>query len=124
MFEVLFWLYLCNSVLLIVHEIDSAYWKEWELFRLPGGINFFLILHLPLVFLLMYGLVLVFQECTTGLVFSLIFGIGGMFAFTIHTMLIRMGRSEFKVPVSLSLLVAILMVSLVQVGVSIYILAT
>jgi hypothetical protein len=123
-FEVLFWLYLCNSVLLIVHEIDSAYWKEWELFKLPGGTNLFLILHLPLAFLLMYGLVLVFQEYTAGLVFSLIFGMGGMFAFTIHTIFIRMGRSEFKVPVSLFLLVATLMVSLVQVGVSIYIMAT
>jgi hypothetical protein len=33
----LFWCYLINSVLLITHEIESAYWKEWELFRLPGG---------------------------------------------------------------------------------------
>ena len=29
--------YFVNSVLLIVHEIDSAYWEEWNLFRLPGG---------------------------------------------------------------------------------------
>ena len=34
MFELLFWLYLVNAVLLITHEIDSAYWKEWELFKL------------------------------------------------------------------------------------------
>jgi chromate transport protein ChrA len=124
MFDVLFWIYLVNSVLLIDHEIDSAYWKEWDLFRLPGGINVFLILHLPLLFLLMYGLVLVFQEYNTGLVFSLVFGIGGVFAFTIHTMFIRMGRSEFKTPISLILLVTILLVSLIQIGVSIHLLAT
>ena len=27
--DTLFWLYLVNAVILIVHEIDSAYWKEW-----------------------------------------------------------------------------------------------
>ena len=36
MTDLLVWLYLTNAVLLINHEIDSAYWKEWELFKLPG----------------------------------------------------------------------------------------
>ncbi|MHA1463081.1 MAG: DUF6713 family protein, partial [Candidatus Heimdallarchaeota archaeon] len=30
----MFWLYMVNAVLLILHEIDSAYWKEWELFKM------------------------------------------------------------------------------------------
>ena len=34
--EILFWLYLTNTVLLIVHEMDSVYWKEWDSVR-PGG---------------------------------------------------------------------------------------
>jgi hypothetical protein len=38
MSEALFWLYLTNAVLLINHEIDSAYWKEWELFH-PASIS-------------------------------------------------------------------------------------
>ena len=25
------------AVLLIVHEIESAYWREWKLLRLSGG---------------------------------------------------------------------------------------
>ena len=33
MADLLLWLYLANSVLLINHEIDSAYWKEWDLFQ-------------------------------------------------------------------------------------------
>ncbi|MGD0589579.1 MAG: DUF6713 family protein [Bacteroidota bacterium] len=28
-----------NLTLLIIHEIDSTFWKEWNLFRLPGGIQ-------------------------------------------------------------------------------------
>ncbi len=55
--DLLLWLYLTNAVLLINHEIDSAYWKEWELFRLPGGIAGFLLLHFPLLFIVLYGLV-------------------------------------------------------------------
>ncbi|MCK4943301.1 MAG: hypothetical protein KAS65_06985 [Candidatus Aminicenantes bacterium] len=31
MTEVLLWLYLENSVLLINHEIDSVYWNEWKI---------------------------------------------------------------------------------------------
>jgi uncharacterized membrane protein len=119
MFEVLFWIYLVNSVLLINHEIDSAYWKEWELFRIPGGITGFLIIHLPLLFIVLYGLVLVFQQSFAGLIFSLILSVGGMFAFTIHTIFIKKGRSEFKIPVSLFLLVATLLVSIVQIGITI-----
>ncbi len=30
-------LYLANATLLVVHELDSVFWREWELFRLPGG---------------------------------------------------------------------------------------
>jgi hypothetical protein len=28
--KILFWLYLVNAILLINHEIDSAFWKEWD----------------------------------------------------------------------------------------------
>ena len=120
MFELLFWLYLVNAVLLITHEIDSAYWKEWELFKLPGGSTGFVLLHLPLVFLILWGLVLVFQRSLAGLALSLILSLGGIFAFTIHTMFIKKGRNEFNVPVSLFLLMATLLVSLVQAACTIY----
>lgn len=120
MFELLFWLYLVNAVLLITHEIDSAYWKEWELFKLPGGSTGFVLLHLPLVFLILWGLVLVFQRLFAGLAFSLILSLGGIFAFTIHVIFIKKGRNEFNVPVSLFLLIATILVSLVQAACTIY----
>ena len=59
MTDLLLWLYLANSVLLINHEIDSAYWKEWELFNLPGGITGFLLLHFPLLLFILWGLILI-----------------------------------------------------------------
>jgi hypothetical protein len=119
MFEVLSWLYLVNSVILITHEIDSAYWKEWELFRIPGGITGFLILHLPLILLVLYGLVLVFQHTLAGLIFSLMLSCGGIFAFAAHITFIKKGRSEFKVPISIFLLISTLIISLTQGALSI-----
>lgn len=122
MSDFLFWIYLVNSVLLINHEIDSAYWKEWDLFKLPGGIAGFLILHLPLLFLILYGLVLVSQQSFVGLIFSLVLAIGGIFAFSIHMSFIKKGRNEFRTPISLSILIATLAVSLVQAGLTVYLL--
>ena len=57
--EFVFWLYLLNATLLIIHEIDSAYWKEWKLFHLPGGEAGLLLLHIPNLMPVLYGLVLI-----------------------------------------------------------------
>ena len=120
MSDVLFWLYLCNSVLLINHEIDSAYWKEWELFKLPGGITGFLLIHFPLLGFILYGLVLVSRHLASGLIFSLILCFGGIFAYGIHTYFLRKGRSEFNKPISKWILVLTLLVSIVQLAVTFY----
>ena len=114
MADVVFWLYSVNATLLIVHEIDSAYRQEWKLFRLPGGISFFLILHLPLVFLILYGLVQVQQESLAGQILSLVLSLAGIFAFSIHTFFSYRGHSEFKTPISIVILMATLGVSVAQ----------
>ena len=115
----LFWLYLANAVLLIVHEIDSAYWKEWDLFHLPGGINGFLLIHIPLLAFLLYGLVAVRGQNPSAIVFSLILAGSGIFAFCIHTYFLKKGRPEFRTPVSFALLIMILLISLAQLAVTI-----
>lgn len=124
MVDFLFWLYLSNSVLLINHEIDSAYWKEWEMFRLPGGITGFLLIHFPLLLFVLYGLVLVSRHSPQGLIFSVILCFGGVFAFAIHTYFLRKGRNEFNKPISKSILVATLIVSTAQLAVTIYLMVT
>ena len=78
--EALTWVYLINSVLLINHEIDSAHWKEWDLFKLPGGITGFLLMHFPLLFLILLGQILVVKASAAGLVFSLMISGGGVVA--------------------------------------------
>lgn len=122
MVEILFWLYLVNAVLLINHEIDSAYWKEWELFKLPGGITGFLVIHFPLLFLVLYGLNLVYKQSDVGLIFSLLLSFGGLFAFAIHMFFIKKGREEFKIPISIFILVGTLIVSIAQAVITILLL--
>ena len=124
MADFLFWLYLSNSVLLINHEIDSAYWKEWELFKLPGGITGFLLIHFPLLLFVLYGLVLVSRPSLGGLIFSLILCFGGIFAFAIHAYFLKKGRNEFNRPISRFILVAIFIVSIVQLVVTMYLMVT
>jgi hypothetical protein len=120
--KILFWLYLTNAILLITHEIDSAFWKEWELFKLPGGIGGFLIMHFPILFLILYGLVLVSQQLFLGLIVSVVLSAGGIFAFCIHMAFIRRGRHEFNTPVSKFILTLMLVVSAIQAAVTVYIL--
>jgi hypothetical protein len=122
--KLLLGLYLVNSVLLINHEIDSAYWKEWKLFRLPGGSTGFLLLHFPLLFLILLGLILVYRHSWWGLIFSFALCFGGLFAFTVHTYFLGKGRAEFNKPISKFILVAILLVSLVQLVATLYVMMT
>jgi hypothetical protein len=57
-----------------------------------------------------------------GLIFSLVLSIGGVFAFSTHRSFAKKGREEFKTPISLSTLTATLAVSIVQAGLTIYLL--
>ena len=122
MLKALFWLYLVNSILLINHEIDSAYWQEWEIFKLPGGISGFLIIHFPLLFFILYGLILVYRGSIAGLIFSLVLSSGGLFAFGIHSFFIKKGRQEFTIPISRWILNATLIVSIFQAVLTVYLL--
>lgn len=116
------WVYVVNATLLINHEIDSAYWHEWELFKLPGGITGFLLVHFPLLFLVLYGLVLLERQTLAGLIISLVLSVAGLFAFSIHTYLIRKGHEEFNVPMSLFILRGTLILSLIQAALTIVVL--
>ena len=46
-----FWTMLC----LILHQVDAAYWREWEMFHVPGGIQGFLIFNLAAIALVLAG---------------------------------------------------------------------
>lgn len=108
------WLYLLNATLLVCHEIDSAYWREWELFRLPGGPGGFVLIHIPLVMFVIYGLIALVAGRPFGLIASLVVSLAGLTAFGLHGLFLARGRPEFRSPVSLGLLIGTVILSIAQ----------
>jgi hypothetical protein len=119
MVDFLFWIYLINLVVLILHEMDSVYWKEWDLFGLPGGAEGFLILHIPLLFAGIYGVVWISQHALAGWILSALLGAAGVAGFGLHAYFIRKGHREFTTPFSIGVLWGMLVFSLTQVVVTI-----
>jgi len=76
--------YILNATLLILHEIESAYEKEWEILKLPGKLTGFLLLHIPILFLIFYGLLEIERQTQVGNVIGVILGIGGIIPFLVH----------------------------------------
>jgi uncharacterized membrane protein len=115
--DLLFWIYLINAVILINHEIDSAYWQEWKLINPndKAGINGFLILHFPMILVILLGLVFVFDNKFVGLVFSLILSAGGLFAFFFHFYHLRKGKPEFNTILSKGLIISTFVISIFQI---------
>ncbi|MBM3131012.1 MAG: hypothetical protein FJ009_20590 [Chloroflexi bacterium] len=107
-------LYLLNCALLFTHEIDSAFWREWDLIGIPGGIQVFLVLNFALLIVALYGFQQVVLGSNSARAFSFLLAAAGVFAFSIHTFFIATGRPEFTLPVSLAILGATLIVSLAQ----------
>ncbi len=107
-------LYLLNAALLVVHEIDSAFWREWDLLGLPGGEAGFLAIHLPLVALLIWGYGRLLAGARAGAILSLALAAAGVLAAALHAALLLRGRPEFRAPGSIAVLAATLVASLAQ----------
>jgi hypothetical protein len=108
------WVYLLNAALLITHEIDSAFWREWELFGLPGGIQLFLALNLALVLILLHGHRCLALGKPSARAYSWLVAGAGVFAGGAHGWFLLAGQPQFRLPASLVLLAAIAIVSLWQ----------
>ena len=97
--EFLTFVYIINTTLLLLHEIESAYEKEWELLRLPGKITGFLLLHIPIILLMLYGLIEIEKRTTLGFILGVILGIGGVIPFVVHKILFKR-PDQFNLPIS------------------------
>jgi hypothetical protein len=105
-------LYFVNTILLFVHEEDSAYWREWDLFALPFGIQGFLLLDMVLIAAGLLGFRYLVQQRRIGLWFALAQAGCGVLAFVLHGVFILNGHPEFTLPVSELVLILILAVSI------------
>ena len=107
-------LFFANAIVLLAHQIDAAFWREWTLFGLPGGIQFFVLLNLPIIALVLYGQRALALEHTSGKVFSWALAASGLFAFVFHGLHLLQGDEAFRLPFSLALLGATFLLSLAQ----------
>lgn len=87
--KIITFLYIANATLLLLHELESAYEKEWEILKLPGRITGFLLLHVPIIILLFYGLIEIERNSAVGLIFGIITGIGGVIPFIVHKIIVK-----------------------------------
>ena len=81
--------YILNATLLILHEFESSYEKEWKILKLPGEITGFILFHIPILFLFFYGLYCIIQYPQMKTIISIIMGIAGFIPFLVHKIFVN-----------------------------------
>ena len=103
-----------NLSLVMAHQADAAYWKEWEMFGLPGGIQLFTLFNLAAFLLLLWLFSAVISRKRTGLHGSfLIAGLSGT-VFPIHSEFAFAGFTAFHMPVSIAVIIGTFVTSIWQ----------
>jgi len=118
--NIITWLYILNLTLLMMHETEAAYWKEWTYFGKVGkslsdksGLTIFTLARIPICIPLFYGLLKI--QDLTGLIISLIFSSFIIFFhFPVHMLSLKKGHQEFRLPVSYFILISSFIISLIQ----------
>jgi len=96
--KILALVYIINATLLLLHEIESAYVKEWEILKIPGHITGFLLLHIPIIMILFWGAIEIAKQTSFGTIVALIAGVGGLIPYIIHKVIAKkQGYFELKI---------------------------
>ena len=109
-------LFLANATVLVTHQIDAAYWHEWELFHIPGGNQVNLLLNLPIIALVLYAQAQVARGGPAALAFYKLIAFLGVLTVAIHSLFFTQGHEAFAQPVSLGLLAGTAVLSLLQLA--------
>ena len=107
-------LFLLNATVLITHQIDAAYWHEWEMFHIPGGNQVNLLLNLPIIALVLYTQAQVSAATPKSHACYLLIAGLGYLTVLIHTGFFLAGSEEFLQPMSIALLLATTVLSTAQ----------
>jgi hypothetical protein len=102
----LLYAYLVNATLVLCHEIDSAFWREWRLFHLPGGPGGFVAMHFVIVPLVLIGLVMVARASALSRWWSIGIGAAGTAGCIAHLAFLLHGDRSFSTPFSITLIIA------------------
>ncbi len=99
-------LFILNATVLCTHQIDAAFWHEWDLFRIPGGNQVNLMLNIPLIASVFVAFRVVAQQSPRyRLAHKYLVSLGFLTVF-LHTGFFAFGYVQFLQPMSLLLLAA------------------
>lgn len=110
--------YLLTSNFLIAHQIDAAFWKEWEMFNLPGGIQFFDMFNLVAFGPVLYGIKAIALNEKNGFYYSVVVSVLGIITFLIHTGFFLFDFKQFHLPFSILIIIACGLSGLIQLVLS------
>ena len=99
-------LLILTLALIIGHQIDAAYWHEWDMFALPGGIQLFDLINVILFIPLLAAFSAAMRRTERGYRYTQLIGAIGLIIGPIHAGFAIAGFSQFHLPVSMALIVA------------------
>ena len=97
--------YFWTMLFLILHQIDAAYWKEWEMFHLPGGVQGFLVFNLAAIALVLVGYRHVLLATARATLYACVCATLGVGTFLIHACFALAGLEQFHLPLSMAIIV-------------------
>ncbi len=107
-------LYVAHLALLTTHQADAAFWHEWDVFGVPGGVSFFLAFNLGAVALVAAGLVRVAEGAPSARRAAVSCAALGLVTVALHAVFLWLDRAAFWTPPSIAILLGILAVSVAQ----------
>lgn len=105
--------YFITMLMLVIHEIDAAYWHEWDMFMVPGGIQGFLLFNIVIIPLVFVGYKAVVTHHANAPQWGIFCGALGAITFAIHGAFLLVGFEQFTLPFSLGVIVICLLSSIV-----------
>lgn len=97
--------YFWTMLFLILHQIDAAYWKEWEMFHVPGGVQGFLVFNLAAITLVLVGYRHVLLGSRQAPRYAAVCAALGVGTFLIHAGFALAGLAQFHLPLSVAIIV-------------------
>lgn len=96
--------YFWTMLFLIVHQIDAAYWHEWEMFHVPGGIQGFLVFNLAAIAVVLAGYRHVLLGTQRAPFYAGVCAALGVGTCLIHAGFALAGLEQFHLPLSVAVI--------------------
>ncbi len=99
-------LYLVVSAFLVAHEVDAAFWAEWDMVGLRHGEPAFVLVHLPLAMAIIWGYGRIIARKRDGAWAAMAVAIAGLAVLVIHGAFWAGGDRKFATLTSAGVLIA------------------